>query len=124
MGRGRDVRGDRRASTVGPMRDGGAPTDELPPIPLPEDWTPPGPPDGARSRWKPGDWRHGGGRPGWLRLRGLRRGGLRSGWLVLAAVVVVVFAAVLVTNRLSRRSALGAKDVNGIVDRKVNTAVS
>jgi S1-C subfamily serine protease len=61
--------------------------------------TPPTPPPAPRGRWRPGR-------------------------TVLAGVVLAVVAIFVANLFVSRRPGVGAKDVNGIVDQKVGTAIS
>ena len=84
------------------MRDGGAATEELAFTAPPDNLTlpiPPPPPT-PRRPWRPG-------------------------WSLAAGVALAVVVALSAANLLvSRRPAVGAKDVTGIVDQKVGAAIS
>jgi S1-C subfamily serine protease len=99
-------------TTVGTMRDGGVSTDwtsstASPAYGTPTPTTPatpaPPPPAGPRRPWRPG----------------------RSVQVATVLVVLAALIALTVTNLLSSpQSGISAKDVNGIVDQKVSTAIS
>jgi S1-C subfamily serine protease len=92
-----------RGSTVGAMRDGGPPTERFLLTAPPDNQAPVTPSPAARFGWRPGRW-------------------LGAG---IVLTVLAAFTALLVSNLLiSRRPALSAKDVNGIVNQRVDTAIS
>src|ERR1700728_4356231 len=88
----------------GAMRDGGVSIEPISSTASPSNETPPNPSSPPRRPWRPG------------------RRSLQVGVVLVALAALVVLA---VTNLwFSRRPAVSAKEVNGIVNQKVNTAIS
>jgi S1-C subfamily serine protease len=97
-----DVDNEGHGSTVGAMREGVTRT-ERPPFTFPPDNSsppaPPAPPPAPRRSWWSARW-------------------------LLAGLLLAVVALFLANQLISRKPAISAKDVNGIVNQKVSSAIT
>jgi S1-C subfamily serine protease len=94
-----DVDNEGHRSTVGAMREGGTRTERPPFTVAADNPAPPTPPPAPRRSWWSARW-------------------------LLAGLLLAVVALFLADQLISRKPAISAKDVNGIVNQKVSSAIT